>query len=125
MLRSGYWQLVPVLRIRDVYPGFEFLHPGSRIQGPDYGNWYQCCGSEMFIPDSNFFHPGSRIQGQRDFGSRIQGQNIPDPGSGSATFTDTPVHLGEGGMGVAGEKDHPRLTPGVHYSLLKDTTQHK
>jgi hypothetical protein len=22
----------------------------------------QCCGSEMFIPDSNVFHPGSRIR---------------------------------------------------------------
>jgi hypothetical protein len=34
----------------------------------------------------------SRIPGQKDFGSRIQGQKIPDPGSGSATLTGT-VHL--------------------------------
>ncbi len=63
----------------------------------------------------------------RIFPSRIPnpGSEDPDPGSGSATLTGTLVHLGEGGMGVAGEKDHPRLTPGVHYSLLEDTTQHK
>ncbi len=40
-------------------------------------------------------------------------------------MTGTLFNLGEGGMRVAGEKDHPRLTPGVHYSLLEDTTQHK
>jgi hypothetical protein len=81
----------------------------------------------MFVPDSNFFHPGSRIQGQNDSGSRIKGQKIPDPGSRSATLTGTLFYLGEGGMGVAGEKDHPRFTPGVHYSLLEDTrtTHHK
>jgi hypothetical protein len=72
----------------------------------------------MFIPDPNFSIPDP---GSKRF-------RIPNPGakdSGSATLTGTPVHLGEGGMGVAGEKDHPRLTPGVHYSLLEDTTHHK
>ncbi len=34
---------------------------------------FQCCGSEMFIPDPNFFpHPGSRIQD-------------PDPGVSKGT----------------------------------------
>jgi hypothetical protein len=28
---SGFWQ-EPVLRTRDVYPGYEFFHPGSRAQ---------------------------------------------------------------------------------------------
>ncbi len=32
----------------------------------------QCCGSGMFIPDSNIYYPGSRIQCQKDFGSRIR-----------------------------------------------------
>jgi hypothetical protein len=40
-----------MLRIRDVYPGSHFFHPGSRIR--------------LFpsrIPDPNCFHPGSRIR---------------------------------------------------------------
>ncbi len=32
----------------------------------------QCCGYEMFIPESEFFHCGSRIQGQKDSRSQIR-----------------------------------------------------
>jgi hypothetical protein len=57
----------------------------------------QCCGSGMFIPDpiffsprSEFFHPGSRIL--TFYPSRIPDpvvKKAPDPGSGSATLSET------------------------------------
>ncbi len=64
-----------VLRIRNVYTGSEFFHPGSQIQGFKKG-WI-------------FFYPGSEF-----FPSRIRIFSIPDPGfikardpgSGSATL---------------------------------------
>jgi hypothetical protein len=69
-----------VLRIRDVYPGSEFLHPGSRIKRiPDPHKrilvfltlktvvkmiWDVHPGSGFFFP-----HPGYRGQKALDFGS--------------------------------------------------------
>ncbi len=75
-----------VLRIRDVYPGSEFIHPpGSRVKkilDPhqifsvfltqkivsklwEIWSGMQCCGSGMFIPDPDFYpsrisDPGSK-----------------------------------------------------------------
>ncbi len=46
--------VLPVLRIRDVYPGSDFFHPGSRIQG-----WQD---SGFRIPDQ---HPHQRSQGSQ------------------------------------------------------------
>jgi hypothetical protein len=55
-----------VLRIRDVYPGVEFFHPGSRIQGPigtgSKLSEIQCVGSGMFFPDPDFFPSRIRIR---------------------------------------------------------------
>ncbi len=42
---------VPVLRTRDVYPGSEFFHPGSQIQGEKY-SWIR-----IRIKEFNYFNP--------------------------------------------------------------------
>ncbi len=69
------WHLVLKIKIRDVYPGFAFFHPASRIQGRNIsGSRIRGSSSKnfsifnhktvsklfekfswMFIPDPNFF----------------------------------------------------------------------
>jgi hypothetical protein len=91
----SFFYCTAVLRIRDVYPGSEFFHPGSRIHcqkipypdlhlsifDPKIVFKHSQIRSRMFIPDPTsgifIFYP-SRI--------RIQGRKRPDHGSGSATM---------------------------------------
>jgi hypothetical protein len=85
---------IPVMRIRDVYPGSEFFHPGSRVKKfPDPGSASKNlsifnqkivsklseASSGMFIRILIFTHPGSR--GQKGTGSGCTG-------SGSATLEE-------------------------------------
>jgi hypothetical protein len=82
---------IPVLRIRDVYPGSECFHPGSTVKKiPDPHQRFEYCKDKkcfyalgkmiwMFIPDldTDFFPswiPDPEIK------------KAPDPESGSATL---------------------------------------
>jgi hypothetical protein len=72
----------PVLRIRDVYPGPEFFHPGFRVKkitDPHQKiqvfltqkNVSKLLENWMFIADPDLFsHPGSR--GKQSTGSQIR-----------------------------------------------------
>ncbi len=67
-----------VLRIRDVYPGSETFHPGSRIQGQKYS------GSRIRIKGKVIWdvHPGSGFFPIPD----PEVKKAPDTRSGSATL---------------------------------------
>ncbi len=81
-----------VLRIRDVYPGSDFFHSGSWIQGwQDPGSGSATKNFSIFNAKNLYWvlknrirnvHPGSRILAPDFFPSRIQGPNstcrIPD-----------------------------------------------
>jgi hypothetical protein len=89
-----------VWRIRDVYPGSEFSHPGSRITDHDTKisisthkkqNWFVSskkydagCSSRITDPDADFLP--SRILDPRV-------KKAPNPGSGSATVGIMPLQI--------------------------------
>ncbi len=70
-----------MLRIRDVYPGSEFFHPGSTFLSIFNPKHCKLSGSGMFIPDRVriliFLHiPDPRSRGQKGTGSRIRNTAI-------------------------------------------------
>jgi hypothetical protein len=80
-----------VLRIRDVYPGSEFSHPGFRIRIKEFKNsnpknWFLSSLGNMI----RVVHPDPDTLPIPDPGSR--GDKSTDPGSGFATLIPT-LHL--------------------------------
>jgi hypothetical protein len=59
-----------VLRIRDIYSGSGFFHPGSRIQGQKESVFrIRIHIKEYVYPGSEFFLPGSMVKNIPDFRS--------------------------------------------------------
>ncbi len=97
----NFWKFVlPVLRIRDVYPGSDFFHPGSRIQGwqdSEFRIRIRIKEHKVLKNKIRDVHPRSRILNlDYFFTSRIPDPGVkkspdPDPGSGSATLVFTLV----------------------------------
>ncbi len=88
LILSQRWVNAAVLRIREVYPdpGFDFFHPGSRLQGwQDPGPGSASKNLSNFNPKTNTKFQGcsSRIPDPDFFLSRILDPGVkkaPDPG---------------------------------------------
>jgi hypothetical protein len=75
------------LRIRDVYPGSDFFHPGSRIRTvsiPDPGSASNNLGILYILTQKNGFYAVEKLSGL--FIPDPGVKKAPDPGSGSATL---------------------------------------
>ncbi len=94
-----FWN--PVLLIRDIYPGSEFFHPGSRVKKvPDPGSRIRIHIKEVFLTKKLFL---SSLKYDPECSSRIQirilifypswipdpgVKKAPDPGSGTAVLLE-------------------------------------
>ncbi len=73
------------MRIRDVYPGTEFFHPGSRVKTIPYPG-YRSASKTYFLNLKSVSKLSEKLSGMFISDPASEFFAIPDPGYGSATL---------------------------------------